>query len=65
MPIGKIIEPTTIHSPYALVKGEHGESYSVHESELEKGAEEGDEMAYRVDTWQFSSNRSSTTMRKE
>ena len=65
MPIGKIIEGTTVHSPYALVRGEHGTTYTVHESELDEGSKEGDEMAYRVDTWQHRSHRSSTTLRKE
>ncbi len=60
MPVGKIISTANDVSNYARVRDEHGQEYTVHASELPKGAEEGDGYAYKVDVFNHSSGLATT-----
>lgn len=64
MAMGTIIDMPNKHSAYARVRSEHGHEYTVSAHEISEDKKEGDQMAYRVDIWQYPS-RTVTTLRQD
>ncbi|MFK7826908.1 MAG: hypothetical protein AB8G05_22385 [Oligoflexales bacterium] len=60
MQVGKIVDTPNVYSAYARVRDEHGGEHTVHGSEVDIEAEDGDEFAYQVDIWQNTHGNVST-----
>ena len=62
MPTAIIVDTPNAISNYGRVRDEFGQEYTVHGSDIPEEHEPGDDYAYHVDLWQYSS-RNVTTLR--
>ena len=60
--IGQIVSVPLGDSGYAVVRDEHGTQWTVDRGEIEEGASNGDDYAYRVD---FMSRNGGPTLKSE